>query len=305
VRQAVVQVLTQLWPLLEQAIQQYKDFDTLVEKVCRCWKHGMRMAQDCFAPLIKPLLETVARAFSTSPRSALIYMLSSCLGTFHDRVDLHSMFQQCFLSVASVCMGLLSTPESFADAPDIVEDFFEMAVRYLKRIPTFMLQNAEMINTIFRCGLQGLLLQHREAYRGVASFIEAVLLAGGGEGMVRDPGVAPQPSPCRGLVEQMLTQHASVLCNGLFAGICGGIPSSRVRYATPIIQALVLVGRDGAKPILMQSLTHVVPDVQGPTKAEFLAGLYEGGLGWEKRVSRLVQDLSDACRRTTSEDRGK
>jgi hypothetical protein len=50
-------------------IAPYQNFDTLVEKVCRCWKHGMRMAQDCFAPLIKPLLETVARAFNTSPRS--------------------------------------------------------------------------------------------------------------------------------------------------------------------------------------------------------------------------------------------
>jgi hypothetical protein len=36
------------------------------------------------------------------------------------------MFQDCFLSVAGQTMQLLSSPEKFAEVPDIVEDFFEM-----------------------------------------------------------------------------------------------------------------------------------------------------------------------------------
>ncbi len=58
------------------------------------------------------------------------------------------------------------------------------------------------------------------------------------------------------------------------------------------------LGGEGVKNLVVNSVATIVPDIHGPTKAEFLQGLYGDSGGFDgRRVERLVWDLAEACRR--------
>lgn len=297
VKKAVLMVTQQLWPLLDQTIRLFKDEDRTVEKLCRCWKYSMRACEEEFGPLLKPLLELVTLFYNSTPRSGFLYTLSTCVDSFSSVSQHHPVFQAAFSSMSAKTLSLLTSAQSFTDLPDVVEDFYELGGRLLKRLPVFMI--GDILPKMYECGLQGLLVQHHEAYGALLHFYECVVRLGLRED---ENSAALSRGPYWGIVENLLASHGQILADGLFMGLAGGVPSSRVRLIVPLLQILMLAGGEMVKNFVMNALAKVMPDAPVPTKNEFLTQMCAVGDGWWSRTSRCIHDLSEACRRGKSED---
>lgn len=174
VRKAVAKVTAELWPLFEQVIRDYIHDDRVIEKLCRCWKYSMKMAGASFSPMLQPYLETIANYYTVVPRSAFIYGLSTVVDTFRGQPEYQAIMHHCLHAISVKTFNILTTAESFTENPDIVEDFFELGMRCLNCMPESMLES-ELVVKMFVCGLQGLLVQHREAYSSLLAFFETIV----------------------------------------------------------------------------------------------------------------------------------
>lgn len=293
VRRGVLTVTTQLWPLLDQTIHLFKDDDRTIEKLCRCWKYAMRASEAEFGPLLKPLLELVARFYNSTPRSGFLYTLSTCVDAFSSASQYHPIFQAAFASMSAKTLSMLTSSASFTEFPDVVEDFFELGGRFLKRVPPLMLVG-DILPKMCECGLQGLLVQHYESYAAILHFYECVVRLG-----LREDERTPVPTHSEywKVVEALLAAHGQNLANGLFAGLNGGVPSNRVRLITPLLQTMMIAGGEMVKNFFLVALTKVVPEAPVPLKQEFMTQMCSSGDGWWSRTARSIHDLSDACRR--------
>ena len=114
---------------------------------------------------------------------------------------------------------LSASPSALLDSPDIVDDFFELCSKVLRRMPALLLES-EALTTLFHCGCAGLHVQHREANRSVVSFFETLvpLCKGGEHSRVSPAGLEA--------LLRLLTQHGAQAATRARARRCapGGPP---------------------------------------------------------------------------------
>ncbi|KAH8051304.1 hypothetical protein JL720_15173 [Aureococcus anophagefferens] len=96
-------------------------------KLCRCYKHAMRSCRKAFAPMLSRMAAHLVQSFASNPISSFIYCSSICITEFGDEAEKRRRFDM-FAAVVGG-FGLLSTPEAYAAAPDVVEEYFYLARR--------------------------------------------------------------------------------------------------------------------------------------------------------------------------------
>merc|ERR1712216_218184 len=72
-------------------------------------------------------------------------------------------------SVSQACFALLQSPAYFAEHPDLVEEYFYLASRFLDYCPGSPL-SSPLLGHILQSASTGLRVEHREALRGVLHF---------------------------------------------------------------------------------------------------------------------------------------
>ncbi|ETO20440.1 hypothetical protein RFI_16780 [Reticulomyxa filosa] len=130
------------------------------------------------------ILETVTQLFQQSPRSCchflvlcalllkrcLLYVVSVYIDEYGQSVMSNNHLINCLFKVSKTTLTLLSNKSKFEDYPDVVEDYFELIVQFIKHFPQLFLQNTSLVETIFTRGLDGLLIQHDKALQSICRF---------------------------------------------------------------------------------------------------------------------------------------
>ena len=161
---------------------------------------GRRSTPSCPA-----LLPQVTSWYEERPQSCFLYVCNVCFTQYGGSVSaLAPTFAESFGRMATATFRVLSaSPSALLDSPDIVDDFFELCSKVLRRMPALLLES-EALTTLFHCGCAGLHVQHREANRSVVSFFETLVpLCKGGE-----HSHCVSPAGLEALL-RLLTQHGA------------------------------------------------------------------------------------------------
>ena len=162
----VLELFDKLWPVFEALGAKYRESTVVVEKLCRCYKHAMRSCRKAFAPMLSRMAAHLVQSFASNPISSFIYCSSICITEFGDEAEKRPALFDMFASLSSAVFGLLSTPEAYAAAPDVVEEYFYLASRFLDHCPEPLLESP-LLAALLRAATAGLAVEHREALRGV------------------------------------------------------------------------------------------------------------------------------------------
>ena len=136
--------------------------------------------------------------------------------------------------MSAATFQLLSPPgggAALVDHPDVVDDYFELSSKFLKKMPGLLLEAPSLLDSVFMCGCAGLHVQHREANRSVVAFFETLV-------GLPSSRLQPVSPPALQALLGVLTTRGGHLVHAMVLAIAGVLPQSRIRFLVPVLRVL-------------------------------------------------------------------
>jgi len=174
-RHPVLALVERLWPVFEAIAETHGDAPHLIERLCRCYKHAMRSCRHFFEPMLTSMITHLVRHFARSPLSSYVYASSICITEFGRDPSKEQILFDMFNSLSSTVFTLFQSLDDFRHRPDVAEEYFYLASRFLDYCPDTLV-HSPLLASVLRCGRVGLALEHREAQRGVLHCFERTVV---------------------------------------------------------------------------------------------------------------------------------
>lgn len=236
-----LELLSQLWDVLASVFTRFSTSSQCMEKLCRCYKHTQRACGDAFQAIVPRLLPQVTGWYEQQPWSCFVYMCNACLSSFPNPRDgtpalpaaVRPVVSEAFQRIATATFTLLSSgANGIVDNPDVVDDFFELCSKVLRKEPSLLLEST-ILQPAVQCGTAALHVQHKEAGRSTFCFFENLIEASG-------PRTRTPVSPA-GLaaLQGVLGEHGPKIVSQIILAVAGMLPAQRVRFLSPLLQQIV------------------------------------------------------------------
>mmetsp|Transcript_46187 Transcript_46187/g.76370 ORF Transcript_46187/g.76370 Transcript_46187/m.76370 type:complete len:952 (-) Transcript_46187:199-3054(-) len=293
-----IQMLTQLWQLLETVFARHGTDSRVMEKLCRCYKHTARNTGAAFKALVPRLLPQVSGWFETQPHSCFLYVCNVCLSSYGDAPELLSVFGEGFCRLSVATFQLLSVTSTIPDNPDVVDDYFELCSKVLRRQPSLLLESSlysssapPLLLTVFQCGCAGLHIHHREAGRAVVNFFDCLV------GLCQNSHSASLSPAGLAALHGVLSDHGGHLVKAIIHSIAGAVPQARIRFLVPVLRTLTGVNVSTCRAWVGTAIQTLPPEVH-IDGATLLSALFsDEALADEKIFHQAIEAFSCACRR--------
>lgn len=303
-----------LWPALAHLAEKQSASPQFVEKVCRCYKHMIRcVGARHWQPFAEAFCKQMVLLFGRCHKSPLLYASGICVETMGKATDLTyaspggQVFAQMLMQFAQIVLGHLGSPAALQDNPDIVEDFFDCATRFVTTCPALLLADPlhDGLSQIFRFAAWSLSVPHREANRSVLIFLEALLslaVVNGQRSNAQHAAHAPALLKLLQVAGRDLVRH-------VVRGIAGGLPLDRVDDSdgslTGVLYAIAaLCPPNASRAVIGGELTDLSDQLaKNEDKQKFMATLFgtSGPLplqGNKDAWYRAVLNFAKGCRRS-------
>ncbi len=272
-------VLKQVEQALDQAMLVCCGDHDVIEKVCRCWKYGVRASKLHFEPMLRPLLKKLLDVFPKHPHASFLYIMGVCVDEFGDKPRFETLMAQSFEHFSVKAMGILRDANAFVQRPDVAADFYDMVCRYLKRCPNVVFEHRRMVE-VFQCALCGIGVAHKDACSMLMQFFEDFIRTGVNIRANR------RSSEIVRKLQLIMNKFGLALVRGLLRGVAGGLPPSLLSFVASVIEVLVRHCSSAAKGWFQEVLTRF-PETENPSRSEFVRAVFE---------SRVPKQLRDAVR---------
>jgi len=125
--------------------------------------------------MLRNMITHLVRHFARSPLSSYVYASSICITEFGRDPSKEQILFDMFNSLSSTVFALFQSLEDFRQRPDVAEEYFYLASRFLDYCPDTLV-HSPLLASVLRCGVVGLALEHREAQRGVLHCFERTVV---------------------------------------------------------------------------------------------------------------------------------
>jgi transportin-3 len=173
----VVQLFGSLWPIFNAVLAARSSSGTIVENICRCYKHSLRTGGKGMAVVLPNMIAQLVGAYSQQPHSPYLYAGSICVGEFGKDPQHVPPLMKMAQDMAVKTFAVLTTFDDFTAHPDVVEEFFYLIERLIKSCPQAFMASG-MVPALLQAAIVGLPVQQREASRAVLDFVERLVSLG-------------------------------------------------------------------------------------------------------------------------------
>lgn len=308
--------MASLMPLLTSVLQINLCDDRGMERLCRIFKYAIKTAKIHIFPLLPSLIHTLLQAYQIQAHSVFLYTISICVDMFGAMPQFNSsgMLRSVLTTFTQHTLPLLSTAESFAQHPDLVEDYFQLCHRLLLRCPAVFFQTQQpqqqqshqqqqqqqqqaslAAQQMFVTAMNGVTLHHRTALAAVMQFLTLYIQEGIEESKYHIKRIGQVDPVHVRIVQQSIEQYGQELANRLIQAIGGLLPPSRVQQTINVVMALMDVSPKGQEYI-RNAVNSYPPSHQitHPSKDEFLESLFHAS--GPRFVREDLESFSKACR---------
>jgi len=164
----------QVYVLLQEVLLISAKNAYVSEKVCRCYKYVMKTMKKEFEPFLPSMTEHLAHEYSRNSLAAFLYGGSICVAEFARINDptINNLLLRMLQSMTASFFKELTSLEKFEEKPDLVEEFYFLMAKATQFAPTVFLQSQQEQMTIYSGAIVGLQVKHRDAHRGILTFLE-------------------------------------------------------------------------------------------------------------------------------------
>uniref|UniRef100_A0A7S3NIA9 Exportin-1/Importin-beta-like domain-containing protein n=1 Tax=Aureoumbra lagunensis TaxID=44058 RepID=A0A7S3NIA9_9STRA len=227
-RHPVLSFIEKLWPVFEAVAERYGDSPQLIERLCRCYKHAMRSCRTQFEPMLEQMIDHLVRHFSKTPLSSYVYASSICITEFGRDSNKHGILFEMLTKLSATVFCLFRSLDDFRQRPDVAEEYFYLTSRFLDYCPDHLV-HSPLLESVLRCGIVGLALEHREAQRGILHCFERTVVVAYEAALNASQNGDPSTPDARRaaalatlLVEQQLGR---LIADGVLKALTGDLPA--------------------------------------------------------------------------------
>eukprot|EP00471_Norrisiella_sphaerica_P001900 CAMPEP_0184479356 /NCGR_PEP_ID=MMETSP0113_2-20130426/1114_1 /TAXON_ID=91329 /ORGANISM="Norrisiella sphaerica, Strain BC52" /LENGTH=929 /DNA_ID=CAMNT_0026857419 /DNA_START=97 /DNA_END=2886 /DNA_ORIENTATION=- len=281
------EILLKLRPILDGTMDKHLKDDQIMEKVCRCWKYGIRASRLYFKPMIIPLLTKLSKLFPKYPHSAFLYIVCVCVNEFGTHPDYQNLLAQAYTMFSKHGMVKLSGPRAFQEHPDVVGDFFDMQKRYIKNCPNIVF-GSELIVDVFKCALSGIGVEHKDACSMLMKFFATFITVG-----CSATSRLPNGEQAVALMKKIMAQFGPDLTRGVIEGIAFRLPFSRIQFCVEVIESLIRHCGSAAQ-VWFQKALSAIPQTEHPiTHQQFLIALFKNTSQEHKSLRSIKETIKE------------
>merc|ERR1719242_2922766 len=132
--------------------------------------------------------------------------------------------------------GPLRDEKSFFENVDIVEDFYELIVQYVKKAYKYLILDPNFLAILFERSICGLLLDHQKSQEGITKFIEETLWMGQERSEQHQAIVDELMFGQQGLAQRIVLK--------ILRGFCGEVRRDRAGSLADLLNAIYKYDRD-------------------------------------------------------------
>jgi len=280
-------LLQKLEPVSDRTMATFLQDDQLMERVCRCWKYGIRASKQYFKPMIFPLLKCLSDLFPKYPHSSFLYIVCVCVNEFGAEKDCQKLLQAAYEMFTKHGMSKLTSEKAYEEHPDIVGDYYDMQKRYLFHCPQIVF-NSDLLENVFQCALVGIGVGHRDACTMLMKFF-ATFIKMGFE-LRKNPEMFPNSAKALDMLGKIMNKYGYDLTLGLLEGVARRLPFSRIQFCVEVIENLTRCCSPMSKEWFGRALRNF-PATEYPSHEQLLQELFKERPERQEMNSRAVKDV--------------
>lgn len=139
-----VPVFSELWPFLENVLKEFVFNDDIIEFSCRLIKHSQRAMGNQFLPYLHPFLKQTMIGYQQNQIGSYVYAVEFCFTEFGHQPQHADLFVEAFDFIVKITYEKMTTKEYCEQNPDLVNDFFGMAMRYIRYSKSLFFKSNEL-----------------------------------------------------------------------------------------------------------------------------------------------------------------
>lgn len=125
-------IFTELWPFLQLVLNEFIESNEIVEYSCRLIKHSQRALGNKFIPFLQPFLQAMMLGYQKNQHGTFVYAVEFCFTEYGHQPQNAEIFIEAFDFVVKITDQYLNSRELCEQNPDLINDFFGMAMRYVR-----------------------------------------------------------------------------------------------------------------------------------------------------------------------------
>jgi len=302
----VVEALEKIWKYLGPVMQRYNTNNDIMEKTTRIIKSAIRNASVHYvqSELAQLILQQVVEVYKSSSKSCFLYLISVYVDCYGKMEQTQQLFDNCLVEIIQKTNSLLPNLSEFTNDPDLVEDFYELLIRYFKRCPQILLKK-DYLDCFMDMSLRGFRIQHYEASKAILLFIQTLIRQGtdksnsrereAGTHSKKNQTIAISPQTVN-LINSVLQAYGERLITELVYAVTT-LNYKRLDDHCHIMEAWFQFNPQ----LLQQALAGIIEklplDPVFPTKREFLQTYFNSRQNGDRHRYDALREFSEACDR--------
>ena len=125
-------IFSELWPFIENVLSEFIYNDDIVEYACRLVKHSQRALGNQFLPFLHPFLRKAMLGYKQNPLGTFVYAVEFCFAEFCHQPQHNDMFIEALDYIIKTSSEVLVSKDVCEQNPDLINDIFGMAMRYVR-----------------------------------------------------------------------------------------------------------------------------------------------------------------------------
>eukprot|EP01100_Stratorugosa_tubuloviscum_P002489 TRINITY_DN157_c2_g3_i1.p1 TRINITY_DN157_c2_g3~~TRINITY_DN157_c2_g3_i1.p1 ORF type:complete len:1044 (+),score=374.56 TRINITY_DN157_c2_g3_i1:58-3132(+) len=152
-----VLILRETWNIIQNIFLVFAESEECADNIIYILKYAIRCCPEQMGSSIEPISNMVTTAFQKYHHSCFLYMMNVFVTEYFNFENFRGVLIKMLGLFSNVTFNIFSQTESFIDYPGVVEEFFELMVRCVRRYPPLLQhQPISFLQSLFTCAVLGL-----------------------------------------------------------------------------------------------------------------------------------------------------
>lgn len=290
-------IMNEMWPLLESVMDYYYDSTEIMEAVCKLVRKVMDCLKHLFGQLFERYFTVITRNYERYPLATYLYSVENALTIYYNQEGFSQMLAQLYAHMIMKTQKHLKSADPKKQDPDLIDDFFGLITRYLRRLPAVVVAcEPEVAESQFEVAIQAIGITMEGPVKALYQYFDEVFCLFDSEKIIPGKEVFLQVFTSKGYAAAAVAKTIDFMVNDC--------PDRYLlKFFYDFFYSILKHNRLASVPWFVQALQSRVPTnvLTNPEKEAFIQALGSKDFFEHKEYyNEFLGELFSRCRNNSS-----